>query len=65
MAVGYTKEGKILVANSSEKRAPEGVQLVDIATIAKALQLGADPVDLTWGERCPVRSRYAGYVIVG
>ena len=65
MAVGYTEDGKILVANSSEKRTPTGVQLVDIQTIARALCLGAAPVDLTWGERCPIRGRYAGYVIVG
>ena len=63
-AVGYTEDGKILVANSSEKRAPTGVQLVDIDTIARALLLGASPEDMTWGERGP-RERCAGYVVVG
>ena len=64
MAVGYTKEGKILVANSSEKWTEEGVQLVDIETIMKALFLGAEPIDMTWGER----DHYincSGYVVVG
>ena len=64
LAVGYTKEGKILVANSSEKRSAEGVQLVDINTVVRALLLGAEPIDLTWGERGP-RGRCAGYVVVG
>ncbi len=64
MAVGYTEDGKILVANSSEKRAPTGVQLVDVDTIAKALLLGASPEDMTWGERGP-RERCSGYVMVG
>ena len=64
LAVGYTEDGKILVANSSEKRAPEGVQFVDIDTIARALCLGASPEDMTWGERGP-RERCAGYVVVG
>lgn len=63
IAVGYTKDYKILVANSSERWAKNGVQLVDIPTIVQTLYLGADPVDTTWGqfdfERC------AGYVIVG
>ncbi len=64
MAVGYTKDNKILVANSSEKWAEEGVQIVDIETILKALFLGASPIDMTWGER----DHYincSGYVVVG
>ena len=64
MAVGYTEDDKILIANSSEKRAPTCVQLVDIDTIARALLLGASPEDMTWGERGP-RERCAGYVVVG
>ena len=64
MAVGYTKDNKILVANSSEKWTEEGVQIVDIETILKALFLGASPIDMTWGER----DHYincSGYVVVG
>ena len=64
LAVGYTEQGEILVANSSAKRAPEGFQLVDLNTIVRALHLGAAPADLTWGERGP-RERCSGYVIVG
>lgn len=63
MAVGYTAEGKILVANSSERRAPEGVQTVDIDTIVRALFLGAEPTDLTWGEKGNHR-HCAGFVVV-
>lgn len=63
MAVGYTPEGKILVANSS-RWAAKAVQIVDMQTIMRALYLGADPIDMTWGER----DHYincAGYVVVG
>ena len=64
LAVGYTEKGQILIANSSERSSTIGVQLVTIDTIMKALFLGADPIDMTWGER----DRYincAGYVVVG
>lgn len=64
MAVGYTEEGKILVANSSERWTATAVHEVEIETILKALFLGASPIDLTWGER----KRYvncSGYVVVG
>lgn len=64
LAVGYTEEGKVLVANSSEARTKEGVQFTDVHTIARALIRNAAPEDLTWGERGP-RPRCAGYVIVG
>ena len=64
MAVGYTEEGKILVANSSMRKAPEGVQFVDIDTVAKALLLGAEPFDLTWGQK-GLHMHCAGYVVVG
>lgn len=63
MAVGYTPEGKILVANSS-RWAATAVQIVDMQTIMRALYLGAAPIDMTWGER----DHYincAGYVVVG
>ena len=64
LAVGYTKDGQILVANSSQKSAPSGVQTVDIDTIAQALYLGAAPRYMTWGER-DRHINCAGYVIVG
>ena len=64
MAVGYTEEGRILVANSSAKRAPTGAQLVDITTIARALFLGSCPTDKTWGEKGD-HIHCAGYVVVG
>lgn len=64
MAVGHAENGKILVANSSERRAPDGVHLVDIDVIARALFLGAEPDDLTWGEKGN-HHRCAGYVVVG
>ena len=64
MAVGYTEEGSVLVANSSERKAPEGVHLTDINTIVKALYLGAEPTDLTWGQK-GMHQHCAGYVVVG
>ncbi len=64
MAVGYTEKGEILVANSSEKKAPIGVQTVDVTTIAKALFLGCEPTDKTWGEKGD-HIHCAGYVVVG
>lgn len=62
-AVGYNEEGKIVIANSSEKWTPDGIQLVDAATIGKALFLGSDPLDMTWGEPGR-RSNSAGYVVI-
>ena len=64
LAVGYTKDAKILVANSSEKASKTGIQLVEINTIVNSLLVGADPQDLTWGESGP-RERCAGFVVVG
>ncbi len=64
MAVGYTEKGEILIANSSQKKAPDGVQTVDVDTIAKALYLGAEPTDKTWGEKGD-HIHCAGYVVVG
>lgn len=64
MAVGYTENGDILVANSSEKWTETGVQLVDIDTIVKALFLGSSPTDKTWGEK-GLHVNCAGYVVVG
>lgn len=65
MAVGFTEDGKILVANSSERWTAEGVQLVSAETIGKALYLESNPKpDTTWGE--PARMpECGGYVVVG
>ncbi len=63
MAVGYTKENKILVANSSEDWTKEGIQLVELTSVMRALFFGAFPIDMTWGN-----GRFkdcAGYVVVG
>ena len=64
MAVGYTENGEILVANSSARKAPTGMHLTDIETIVKALYLGSEPRDLTWGQKGYHR-HCAGYVVVG
>ena len=64
MAVGYTEDGQILVANSSQRKAPIGVQTVDITTIVRALFLGSAPTDKTWGEKGD-HVHCAGYVVVG
>ena len=63
MAVGYTEGGDILIANSSEKAAPCGVQTVDIDTVRRALFEGADPIDATWGLHDLPHS--GGYIVVG
>ena len=64
MAVGYTEKGEILIANSSQKKAPDGVQTVNVDIIAKALYLGAESTDKTWGEKGD-HIHCAGYVVVG
>ncbi len=64
MAVGYTEDGQILVANSSERRAKDGVHLTDITTIVRALYLGSSPTDKTWGEKGD-HVHCAGYVVAG
>ncbi len=64
LAVGYTEDGNILVANSSERWTATAVHEVPMQTVMQALFLGADPIDMTWGER----DHYincSGYVVVG
>lgn len=64
LAVGFTEDGKILIANSSVTPAPTGIQLVDEEMIMKAVYRDADPdTDGTWGE-LPNVYRSAGYVVV-
>lgn len=65
MAVGYTEDGKILVANSSNRVPGDGVNLVSIATVSDALYLGADPADYTWGEWRDEFLHGVGYIVVG
>ena len=65
MAVGYTEDGKILVANSSNKVPGDGINIVDEETISAALYLGADPEDYTWGEWRDEFIHGVGYIIVG
>lgn len=53
LAVGLTKDNKILIANSSTNgiyTIGEGIQEVDLETIKKALNPIAEPIDRTWGE---------------
>ncbi len=65
MAVGFDRDGKILIANSSENTCKGGVQSVDPIQITNALFLGgtADSA-MTWGI---VEVLYKGctYVVVG
>lgn len=64
MAIGFLEDGKIAVANSSEKMAPQGVQGVTFETIEKALYHGSEPTDMTWGE--PEHyNNCAGFVVIG
>ena len=64
LAVGFTKDDKILIANSSEKAAvKDGIQTTDTDTIAKVLREGSEPMDFTWGRHDLVHS--GGYVVVG
>ena len=63
LAAGIQADGKILIANSSEKAAPDGIQIVDAADIGKALYEGSTAGNLTWGT--DDLSACAGYVIVG
>lgn len=63
LAAGIQADGKILIANSSEKAAPDGIQAVKADEIGKALYEGSTADDLTWG--VDDLSSCAGYVIVG
>jgi len=62
LAAGIQPDGKILIANSSEKAAPDGIQTVKADEIGKALYEGSTAEDLTWG--VDDFSSCAGYVIV-
>lgn len=65
MAVGYTPDGQILIANSSEKAAQQGVQFVTREQIERALfRESSVNMDLTWGE---LERLYegCGYAVIG
>ena len=65
MAVGFAENGRIMVANSSERWTEEGVQFVEPETIKNALFLGGEPMwELTWGG-AEYLERGRGYIIVG
>lgn len=64
LAVGYANDrGDILLANSNESKAPDGVQISDMDTIIGALYLGSRPCDKTWGD--DDFAGCAGYAIIG
>ncbi len=53
LAVGLTKDNKILIANSSTTgiyNIGEGIQEVDLETIKKSFNPNAEPIYRTWGE---------------
>ena len=65
MAVSIGEDDSILIANSSAKAAPEGVQFVTADVIERALFREAmAPMDMTWGETERIHEG-SGYVIVG
>ena len=63
LAVGYTDDGKILVANSSEKTTNLGVHLVDEEVITQSIYAPTYPEEFTWGVGAKL-PKVAGYVIV-
>lgn len=64
LAVGFNKDGKIIIANSTENSdAENGIQYTNTKTIALSLRDGCDPQDFTWGRYDLVHS--GGYVVIG
>ena len=64
LAVGIMEDGKILVANSSNRaQTKTGVQFTDRETIEKVLFEGTQPSDYTWGRYD--FSKSGAYVVVG
>ncbi len=64
LAVGYTPEGKILIANSSDYAAREnGIQSAKLETIEKVLMDETSTTDYTWGRYD--FSKAGSYVVVG
>ena len=65
LAVGYTEDGRILIANSTIRAKEIAIQFADPEMIERALPVngGANPL-LTWGEPA-IQPECFGYVIVG
>ena len=63
LCVGYAEDGKILIANSSEKTTDLGVHLVDKEVIKESIYTPTNPQDFTWGV-LPQVPQSAGYVVV-
>ena len=64
IACGFDENGKIVVANSTNRVKGDGIQLVDIDIIKKSLHIASEPLDRTWGE-LDCLEKDAGYVVVG
>lgn len=64
LAVGFTPDGQILIANSSARAVTaDGIQLTDRETLSRALFEGSAPLDCTWGRRPLPLS--GGYAVIG
>ena len=64
LAVGITEDGKILIANSSNRaEAKNGIQFTDRKTIEKVLFEGTTPTDYTWGRYDFTKS--GAFVVIG
>ena len=64
LAVGLTKDSKIIIANSTDRcDAENGIQYTDTKTIGLSLREGCDPQDFTWGRYDLDHS--GGYVVIG
>ena len=65
MAVSLQEDGSVLIANSSEKATPNGVQTVLPQAIERALfHESTAPADMTWGEADRIHEG-SGFIIVG
>jgi len=64
IACGFDENGKIVIANSTNRVKGDGIQLVDIDIIKKSLHTASEPLDRTWGE-LDCLEKDAGYVVVG
>ena len=65
MAVSMQEDGSVLIANSSEKAAVNGIQTVLPETIERALfRESTAPEDMTWGEADCIHEG-SGFIIVG
>lgn len=65
MAVALQEDGTVMIANSSEQAAPDGIHFVQPQAIEKALFAQATaPQDMTWGETARIHEG-SGYILVG